>query len=233
MGEPSAAVGGPDAASPPTDAHALRLIARRTWRFFETFVTAEDHMLPPDNFQEDPKPVVAHRTSPTNLGLYLLSVVAARDFGWLGTLDTVERLEATLATMNGLERFRGHFYNWYDTRDLRPLEPKYVSSVDSGNLAGHLIALGNACREMIGRPVVGPQWLAGIADALGLTREAAARARRRPAHADGDAQAAGRGARRARRAAREPAPADAGGRRRDSWRSSRATPTPSPTSRAP
>ena len=157
-----------------TDVHALRLIARRTWSFFETFVTADDHMLPPDNFQEDPKPVVAHRTSPTNLGLYLLSVVAARDFGWLSTLDTVERLEATLETMNRLERFRGHFYNWYDTRDLRPLAPKYVSSVDSGNLAGHLIALENACREIMIRPVVPPAWSAGIADALGLTREALA-----------------------------------------------------------
>ena len=78
------------------DAESLRLIARRTWRFFETFVTAEDNMLPPDNFQEDPKPVVAQRTSPTNLGLLLLSTVAARDFGWIGTLETVERLEATL-----------------------------------------------------------------------------------------------------------------------------------------
>ncbi len=124
-------------------------------------------MLPPDNFQEDPKPVVAHRTSPTNLGLYLLSVVAARDFGWLGTLDTVERLEATLATMNGLERFRGHFYNWYDTRDLRPLEPKYVSSVDSGNLAGHLIALGNGLSaRCMRRRRPRPEWLAGIEDAL-------------------------------------------------------------------
>jgi cyclic beta-1,2-glucan synthetase len=153
------------------DAHVLRLIARRTWRFFETFVAAEDHMLPPDNFQEAPKPVVAHRTSPTNLGLYLLSVVAAHDFGWVGTFGTVERLEATLATMTGLERFRGHFYNWYDTRDLRPLDPKYVSSVDSGNLGGHLIALGNACREMLARPIIGPAWGAGIEDALGIARE--------------------------------------------------------------
>ena len=104
-------------------------------------------MLPPDNFQEDPAPALAHRTSPTNLGLYLLSVVSARDFGWIGTGEAVERLEATLATMSGLARFRGHFYNWYDTRDLRPLDPRYVSSVDSGNLAGHLIALANACRE--------------------------------------------------------------------------------------
>ncbi len=154
-----------------TDAQALRLGARRTWRFFETFVSAEDHMLAPDNFQEEPEPVIAHRTSPTNLGLYLLSAVAACDFGWTGVLDTVERLEAALTSMNGLERFRGHFYNWYGTLDLRPLEPKYVSSVDSGNLAGDLIALGNACQEMIGRPVVSPQWLAGIADALKLTLE--------------------------------------------------------------
>jgi len=154
-----------------TDAHALRLIARHTWRFFETFVTAEDHMLAPDNFQEEPKPVLAHRTSPTNLGLYLLSVVAAHDFVWLGTLETSERLNASLTTMNGLERFRGHFYNRYGTQNLRPLDPKYVSSVDSGNLAGHLIAVGNAMREMIGGPVARPEWCAGIHDALEITRE--------------------------------------------------------------
>jgi cyclic beta-1,2-glucan synthetase len=153
------------------DTQALRLSARRTWRFFEKFVTAEDNMLPPDNFQEDPKPVLAHRTSPTNLGLYLLSVIAAHDFGWTGTHETIERLEATLASMNRLELFRGHFYNWYETRDLRPLDPKYVSSVDSGNLAGHLIALGNACREMITRPVLDPQRTAGIEDLIALTRE--------------------------------------------------------------
>jgi cyclic beta-1,2-glucan synthetase len=153
----------------------LRLTARRTWNFFETFVTSEDHDLPPDNFQEEPTPVVAHRTSPTNLGLYLLSTVAAHDFGWLGTLSTVERLEATLNTMNGLARFRGHFYNWYDTRDLRPLEPQYVSSVDSGNLAGHLITLGQACQDFITQPVLNPQSLAGIADAVHLVRTSAHR----------------------------------------------------------
>src|SRR5438552_492113 len=152
------------------EARALRLIARRTWRFFTTFVGAEDHALPPDNFQEDPNPVVAHRTSPTNLGLYLLATVAARDFGWLGTVDTVERLEATLQTMMGLERFRGHFYNWYATRDLRALDPRYVSSVDSGNLAGHLITLAHACRELIDGPRPGAA-LAGIADAVSLVRE--------------------------------------------------------------
>ena len=143
---------------------SLRLAARRTWYFFEKFVTAEDHMLPPDNFQEDPRPVLAHRTSPTNLGLYLLSVLAARDFGWLGITSAVDRLEETLRTMDQLERFRGHFFNWYDTHDLHPLEPKYVSSVDSGNLAGHLIVLRSACREMIAAPVISPQALTGIAD---------------------------------------------------------------------
>jgi cyclic beta-1,2-glucan synthetase len=156
----------------PDDARALRLIGRRTWRFFETFVTTGDHMLPPDNFQEDPKPVVAHRTSPTNIGLYLLSVVAARHFNWIGTLDTVERLEATLGTMQRLDRFRGHFYNWYDTRDLRPLDPRYISSVDSGNLAGHLVALGNACRGMCRAPSSSREWIAGVDDVLALTREA-------------------------------------------------------------
>jgi cyclic beta-1,2-glucan synthetase len=154
------------------DANALRLIARRTWRYFETFVTADDQMLPPDNFQEDPHPVVAHRTSPTNMGLYLLSAVSARDFGWSGTLDLVERVEATFAAMNRLERFRGHFYNWYETRDLRPLDPRYVSTVDSGNLAGHLIALANAVHDWIDRPLVPGRVLSGIRDSLSLAGEA-------------------------------------------------------------
>src|SRR5438270_835185 len=154
------------------DARALRLVARRTWRYFETFVTADDHMLPPDNFQEDPRPVLAHRTSPTNLGLYLLSAVSARDFGWAGTSETVDRLEATLATMSRLQQCRGHFYNWYDTRDLRPLDPRYVSSVDSGNLAGHLIAPANTCREWIDVPIANHLSCVGVLDALHLAREA-------------------------------------------------------------
>ena len=153
------------------DRQALRMVARRTWRFFETFVTAKDHMLPPDNFQEDPVPVIAHRTSPTNFGLYLLSVTAAADFGWIGLIDATDRLEATLGSMERLERFRGHFYNWYDTLDLRPLTPKYISTVDSGNLAGHLVALWNTCKEMRARPVVDRQWLDGIKDVADLLRE--------------------------------------------------------------
>jgi cyclic beta-1,2-glucan synthetase len=160
------------AASDP-DAAELRLVARRTWRFFETFVTADDNMLPPDNFQEIPAPVLAHRTSPTNIGLYLLSTVAAHDFGWAGTLDTLERLEATVETMRKMSRFRGHFFNWYGTRDLVALPPVYVSSVDSGNLAGHLIALANACEEW--RGITGaPDPRPGLIDALVLARRSLA-----------------------------------------------------------
>ncbi|MEY2552497.1 MAG: hypothetical protein QOC57_357, partial [Ilumatobacteraceae bacterium] len=155
------------------DVATLRLIGRRTWLFFETFVGAEDHGLPPDNFQDDPRPVVEHRTSPTNIGMYLLATLTARDFGWIGTVDMVERLEETLATIGRLDRFRGHLYNWYETRDLRRLEPAYVSSVDSGNLAGHLLTLSNACRQLIDQPLPAAAALAGIADGIALTREVA------------------------------------------------------------
>ena len=153
---------------------SLRRIARRTWRFFETFVTAEENALPPDNFQEDPEPVIAHRTSPTNLGLYLLSATVAHDFGWIGILDMAKRLEDSLETMSRLRCFRGHFFNWYDTQDLRPLEPIYVSTVDSGNLAGHLIAVAQACRARLRHPVFVPDTLAGIRDALQLLVESVA-----------------------------------------------------------
>ncbi|MEO7547296.1 MAG: glucoamylase family protein, partial [Ramlibacter sp.] len=156
----------------PAQADALRLIARRTWRFFETFVTPAENMLPPDNFQEVPRPVVAHRTSPTNIGLYLLATVSARDFGWAGTLETVERLESTFATLDKLVRHKGHFHNWYGTLDLQPLAPGYVSSVDSGNFAGHLIALAVACEEWVAAPPANAR--DGLADHLLLAREAMA-----------------------------------------------------------
>ena len=148
-------------------AQALRQVARRTWRFFETFVTPADHMLPPDNFQEDPAPILARRTSPTNIGLYLLCTANAHDFGWAGLADTVDRLEATMATLARLAQHRGHFFNWYATDDLRPLEPRYVSTVDSGNLAGHLIALASACRGWREhRPATAAA--AGLLDTVGI-----------------------------------------------------------------
>lgn len=153
------------------DLRELRLTARRTWRYFEAFVTPADNMLPPDNFQEDPKPVVARRTSPTNIGLYLLSAVAARDFGWAGTTESVERLEATLVSIQKLARFKGHLFNWYGTEDLQTLEPAYVSSVDSGNLAGNLIVLAKACEEWRG-DFRAPNAQTGLADTLQLARDA-------------------------------------------------------------
>nr|MBA3446320.1 DUF3131 domain-containing protein [Pseudaminobacter sp.] len=136
------------------DIERLRVVARRTWAYFETYVTPEHNMLPPDNFQETPFPVVARRTSPTNIGVYLLSVVSARDFGWISLADAVGRIEATMTTIERMERFRGHLYNWYDTATLRPLYPLYVSSVDSGNLAGHLVAVAAACAEWAEAPSV-------------------------------------------------------------------------------
>ncbi|NNM61163.1 MAG: glycosyl transferase, partial [Steroidobacteraceae bacterium] len=150
----------------------LRCVARHTWRFFETFVTAEDQMLPPDNFQEDPRPALAHRTSPTNIGLYLLATTSARDFGWIDTVEAVERLEATIATMGRMQRCRGHFFNWYDTHDLRPLVPLYVSSVDSGNLAAHLVTLANALREWVAGAWPPLESTPGIEDSLGLAQSA-------------------------------------------------------------
>ena len=154
------------------DVDVLRRIARRTWLFFETFVATNDHGLPPDNYQDDPQPLIAHRTSPTNIGIYLLATVSARDFGWIGTVDMVERLEATLATVDRLERFHGHLYNWYDTQTLQRMEPEYVSTVDSGNLAGHLLAVSNACRQFVDQPLALRAAASGIGDALALARGA-------------------------------------------------------------
>ena len=159
----------------PAQAREARLIARRTWRFFETFVGAEDNWLPPDNFQEDPQPVVAHRTSPTNTGLLLLSTVAAHDFGYVGANELVERLELTLDTIEKLPKFRGHLFNWYDTKTLEPLAPQYVSTVDSGNLAGHLLAVKQACEELPDRPLFGAHTLAGLRDTVEMLRHEAER----------------------------------------------------------
>ncbi|MBA3762335.1 MAG: hypothetical protein H0X04_03185, partial [Chthoniobacterales bacterium] len=148
----------------------LRRIARKTWHFFETFVTAQENWLPPDNFQEEPFTGVAARTSPTNIGLALLANLAARDFGYLSLGRLVQRTEATIATLLRLDRHRGHFYNWYDTRTLKPLLPLYVSSVDSGNLAGHLLTLGAGLRELTDATIFDPQIFAGLRDTLEILR---------------------------------------------------------------
>ncbi len=130
------------------DRDLLREVARKTWHYFETLAGPEDHWLPPDNLQEERVPMVAHRTSPTNIGLGLLSTLAAHDLGLLPADAMVERLDRTLTTVEGLERHEGHLLNWYDTQNLSPLLPRYVSTVDSGNLAGALLALAEGCRRL-------------------------------------------------------------------------------------
>lgn len=157
----------------------LRRIARRTWGFFERFVGPEDHWLAPDNYQEYRIAAIAHRTSPTNMGLALLANLAAHDFGYIATGQLVERTANTLHTMSGLERYRGHFYNWYDTRTLQPLPVLYVSTVDSGNLAGHLLTLRSGLLGLADEAILTPRLFAGLGDTLGLLGESA------------DAQAAG------------------------------------------
>jgi cyclic beta-1,2-glucan synthetase len=149
----------------------LGRIARKTWGFFETFVGEADHWLPPDNFQEEPRGQVAHRTSPTNQGLLLLSTLAAHDLGYQGFTALAERLEKTLDTFERLERYRGHFYNWYDTVTLEPLQPAYISTVDSGNLLGCLLAVKQGLYEKAGEPVLGASLVTGLADTLGVLKE--------------------------------------------------------------
>ena len=145
-------------------ASALRYAARH-WRYFDRFVTADTHWLAPDNFQETPEPVVATRTSPTNIGLQLLATASACDLGFLTRGEMVERLERAFDSLDRLQRVRGHFFNWYDLGDLRVLDPPYVSTVDSGNLAGHLVALAQGCLALADLPVDdGRVWSAVEAD---------------------------------------------------------------------
>ncbi len=144
----------------------LRATARRTWRYFTDFVGPDDHWLPPDNFQEFPAPAIATRTSPTNMGMALLADLAAVDFGYLTTGESLQRIDHTVASMERLERYRGHFYNWYDTRTLQPLHPRYVSSVDSGNLAGCLLTLQAGLEELKHQPVLASNAWQGLQDTL-------------------------------------------------------------------
>ncbi len=152
------------------DRRLLRQVARRTWRYFEEFETAVHHGLPPDNFQEIPEARMAARTSPTNIGMGLLASLAAHDLGFIRTAQLVNRFEATLETVNGLEQCEGHLLNWYDTQTLAPLSPAYVSTVDSGNLAGALITLAQGLRELETRPQSASSLCAGIADVAALLR---------------------------------------------------------------
>ncbi len=154
----------------------LRKISRKTWAFFETFVGPEDHWLPPDNHQEHPAALTAHRTSPTNMGLALLANLCAYDFGTISAGRLLDRTANTLRTMEGLERYRGHFFNWYDTHSLKPLLPLYISSVDSGNLAGHLLTLRPGLLELPDHRILNPRLTEALGDTLKILAEAAAAA---------------------------------------------------------
>ena len=144
----------------------LRKLSRKTWKFFETFVGPESHWLPPDNYQENPRSVVANGTSPTNMGLSLLANLAAYDFGYISAGKLIERTASSLQTMKVLERFQGHFYNWYDIKLLEPMQPKYISTVDSGNLAGHLLTLQQGLFELPDQKILTHQVFDGLTDTL-------------------------------------------------------------------
>jgi len=151
----------------------LRRISRRTWRYFEELVGPENNWLPPDNLQEKPEFQIAWRTSPTNIGMCLLSTLAARDFGYVGTSNLIKRIQGTFKSMGQMEMFRGHFFNWYETKSLRAMKPRYVSTVDSGNLVGSLIVLRGGLLELKTSPIVSDQWLAGMKDTARLLEEEA------------------------------------------------------------
>jgi cyclic beta-1,2-glucan synthetase len=141
----------------------VRSLAADIWSYFQRHVGEDDNHLPPDNVQlTGPEPMVAHRTSPTNIGLYLLATASARELGLIAGAEMVLRVQRTLATMDRLPRWRGHFYNWYDTQSLAVLAPAYVSAVDSGNLSGHLLVLASACSELAAQP----RWDAPLRRAL-------------------------------------------------------------------
>ena len=174
----------------PAQTDFLGRIARKTWAFFEAFVGPEDHWLPPDNYQEYREAALAHRTSPTNMGLALLANLSAYDFGYIPAAQLLDRTARTLETMAGLDRYRGHFYNWYDTQTLRPLHPAYVSTVDSGNLAGHLLTLRPGLLGLLDRPILESRWLEGIRDTLGILEDAVEPAAGPPARLRKDFEAA-------------------------------------------
>ena len=150
----------------------LRKLARKTWAYFETYVGPDDHWLPPDNVQEHPTVKVAHRTSPTNMGLALLANLTAHDFGYVSTGQLVMRTANALRTMESLERHRGHFYNWYDTQTRLPLVPLYVSTVDSGNLVGHLMTLRPGLTALCDAPILNRRWIEGLSDTFSILVDA-------------------------------------------------------------
>jgi cyclic beta-1,2-glucan synthetase len=156
---------------PGEDLQFLRNIARRTWRYFTDFVNKESNWLPPDNFQVSYQKGLAFRTSPTNIGLYLASVISAHDFGYLTLDEVVQKLAKTMNTIRKLERHEGHLLNWYDIETLTPLNPRYVSTVDSGNLLGALWTLRQGLESLASTPLLDRKALAGLCDTREVLRQ--------------------------------------------------------------
>jgi cyclic beta-1,2-glucan synthetase len=154
-----------------TGAEFLQKLARKTWAYFENFVTASENWLPPDNYQEVPIEAIAHRTSPTNMGVSLLSNLAAYDFGYLGMGEFAQRTAGAIDTMKALQKYNGHFFNWYDTLSMEPSVPRYISTVDSGNLAGHLLTLRQGILAMPDQKIIGLQIWKGIKDTWEVLEE--------------------------------------------------------------
>jgi len=150
----------------------LRPIARETWRYFDDFVGPQTNWLPPDNYQEALNVEIAQRTSPTNIGLWMLATVAAHDFGWLSLDEVAARNLATLKTLDDLEKCEGHLLNWYDTGNAQALRPRYVSTVDSGNLLGSLWTLARSMKEMYRAPLFDAKALRGLGDVADLLERA-------------------------------------------------------------
>ncbi|MBI6873201.1 GH36-type glycosyl hydrolase domain-containing protein [Clostridium aciditolerans] len=149
----------------------LRRLSRKTWAYFEDFVNEDNNWLAPDNYQEDPNNGVAHRTSPTNMGMGITSNLAAFDLGYIGTLELVDRIDRVISSMNLLEKYKGHFYNWYDTETKKPLYPRYISTVDSGNLVGYVWLTIASLDEYVNNPVINDRLLKGLMDTLILANE--------------------------------------------------------------
>ncbi|TVR90906.1 MAG: glycosyl transferase [Spirochaetaceae bacterium] len=160
-----------EGALPANDVRFLRTVARRTWRYYDDFVTSESSWLPPDNYQISHQNQLAMRTSPTNIGLWLLSAAGARDFGYLSGDQVIDRLSDSMKTIAGMERFAGHLLNWYDIQTLQPLEPRYVSTVDSGNLLGSLWSLEHGLKAIIDSSVLDASAAAGLLDTVEILRE--------------------------------------------------------------
>ncbi|UEG49105.1 cyclic beta 1-2 glucan synthetase [Ferruginibacter lapsinanis] len=149
----------------------LRKLARRIWGFFQNFVGEKDNWLPPDNYQEEPVGRIAHRTSPTNIGLLLLSNLSAFKFGYVTIQDFIHLTNNTIATMLKMERYKGHLYNWYDTETLQPLNPRYISTVDSGNLAGYLMVLKQGLIALPENAIFSEKLFDGLLDSVSVYRE--------------------------------------------------------------